>query len=34
MSGGGAEALSESPGADMVADLHFLRFFGTAINVK
>ena len=30
--GGGAEALSESPRCnDMVADLHFPRFFGTAM---
>ena len=32
---GGAEALSESPRCnDMVADLHFPRFFGTAIKCE
>ena len=32
---GGPEALSESPWCnDMVADLHFLRFFGTAIKCE
>ena len=33
--GGGPEALSESPRCnDMVADLHFPRFFGTAIKCE
>ena len=33
--GGGSEALSESPRCnDMVADLHFPRFFGTAIKCE
>ena len=32
---GGPEALIESPRCnDMVADLHFLRFFGTAIKCE
>ena len=32
---GGPEALSESPRCnDMVADLHFPRFFGTAIKCE
>ena len=35
LGGGGAEALSESPRCnDMVADLHFPWFFGTAIKCE